>query len=314
MKKKDSGLGRVSAGTGEIAIFTMTYQKILNFAKKVTADHVVVYQKHQSAHGSYPSFRHPKSFSEKIAYRKIYPQKIYSALSDKFFVREFVRMNIGDEYLPRLYAVTNNIEKFDFSKLPNSFVMKATHGSGWTEIVYDRNNTNIDSLRKMASSWLAQDYSRVGRERHYSSIPAQIIFEELLTRSGIAVDDYKVHCFRSGERLIQLIQVHTHRFTNHKINIFSDNWDAVDVDHGYPRSDPEFIKKPENLSTMLRISDLLSKQFNYVRVDLYNANERIIFGELTFTPGSGLDTFNPPESDMLWGSFFEPDATYFRAT
>ena len=282
-------------------------------AKRMLSDHVVVYEKHRRVHGRLPNLITQKSFSEKIAYRKLYPQKIYSSLSDKFFVREFVRNRVGDNHLPKLLCVASTMAKFDFTKLPAAFVMKATHGSGWVELVYEKERANLEALRSKACSWLQQDFSRVLRERHYAPIAPQIIFEELLTDRGAAVDDIKIHCFRKSGKLTRFIQIHTQRFTDHKINLFTEEWQALDLDHGFPRQDPKTIEKPRNLPEILKVADRLSREFNYVRVDLYNSEDRVIFGELTFTPGAALTPFSPPEADILWGALFDPDTIHFNS-
>ncbi|GJE53484.1 hypothetical protein GOFOIKOB_6565 [Methylobacterium tardum] len=272
----------------------------------------MIYGLHRRSHGVWPNFLEQRTFSEKIASRILHPQKIYGPLTDKFFVREYVRQRIGSEYLTRLYDVVSREDDIDFDNLPSSFAMKATHGSGWVKLITDKTLTDSSEIVDAAASWLKMKYSKINLERHYDYIPPMIVFEELLTLRGELADDFKIHCFEKGGNRRQIVQVHTGRFTDHRVNLFDRDWSPIDVNHWHSRKDPSSIHKPDNLDELLRVAAELSRGFNYVRVDLYNIDGRIVFGELTFTPGAAKDKFNPPEMDSVWGTYFDSDEIYYR--
>jgi hypothetical protein len=275
-------------------------------------DFVSVYRSHSAAHGRFPDLKHQPTFSDRMAFRRLFPQPIFAALTDKVQVRDFVRSRLGEDYLVPIYCITSDIEHFSFEDLPLSFAMKASHGCGWNEFVEDRRDVDVELLRQKARSWLTRNFYFVNRECHYRDIPARILFEKLLTDKGRTPKDYKIHCFRKDRVLTQIIQVHSDRFDDHKVNFFTPDWIPITLDHGYPSSPAVQLTPPDNLSAMLAAADTLSEGFNYVRVDFYSIDGRIYFGEMTFTPAAGLFRFNPIEADKEWAALFDADPSYFE--
>lgn len=272
----------------------------------------MIYGLHRRSHGVWPNFRKQQTFSEKIAGRVLRPRKIYSPLSDKFFVREYVRQRAGGSYLTKLYDVISQAEDIDLDKLPRSFAMKATHGSGWVKLVSDSSSIDRPEIVNTAASWLKLNYYKLGLESHYDCIPPLVMFEELLINEGKLADDYKIHCFQKNGERRQIVQVHTNRFTNHCVNLFDRDWRPLDVNHGHKRRPADGVDKPDNLDELLFVANQLSSGFNYVRVDLYNIDGRIVFGELTFTPGAAKDKFDPPGMDSVWGTYFDSDEVCYQ--
>ncbi|WP_230534502.1 ATP-grasp fold amidoligase family protein [Microvirga roseola] len=246
-----------------------------------------------------------------MAFRKLFPHPVFGILTDKIRVRDFVRDRLGESFLVPVYDITSDIESFSFESLPSSFVMKANHGCEWTELVSDKDSVDTELLRQKARRWLAQNFYDTHRERHYKSISPQIMFERLLTDRGQPPKDYKINCFRKNGILTQIVQVHSDRIANHKVNFFSHDWTPIRMDHGYPSAPCNELLRPDNLRQMLAAAEVLSEGFNFVRVDLYSVEGRIYFGEMTFTPGAGGLRFNPVEMDEMWGSLFEPDPSHF---
>jgi hypothetical protein len=263
-------------------------------------------------HGRLPNLREQRTFSERIAFRRLCPQAIFTPLSDKFEARGYVKDRVGEAYLVPLHAVTSEPEHFPFESLPGSYMMKANHGCGWNEVVLNSAQADVGVLRAKARSWLDQNFARHKRERHYSSIRPKIMFETLLQDNGRVPKDYKIHCFRRNGQLTQVIQVHCDRFGDHRVNFFTSEWEPIPFSHGYASAGKEAVSRPANLDAMLELAARLADPFNYVRVDLYSLREKIYFGELTFTPGAGLMAFHPSMVDAEWAGHFDPDPSYFN--
>ena len=251
----------------------------------------------------WPNVIQPKTFSEKIIVRNFKPKSIYTELADKLKVREYIATTIGTKYLIKLYAAGSVLTRPTFNQLPNSFVIKANHGSGFNRIVYDKNSTDFEELSLLTRQWTSTNYYKSSREKHYKAIPPYIMMEQLLLNKGKVPNDIKFHCFnRQGEMHI-FIQVDYDRFGAHRRDIFDTQWNRTSIRLGLPNN-PEPMAAPENLDEMLLLAKRIAAQFSYLRVDFYEAEGRIYFGELTFTPGGGLCKMYPQEVQRQWGDFF----------
>lgn len=276
-------------------------------------DFARVMRAHLLLRGRLPRFWRQTTFTDMIAYRKLFPNKAFGPLSDKMLVREHVAATVGARHLVPLIAATTDIESFDFGTLPRRFVMKANHGSGWNKLVWDRDEADIEALRREAAGWLKANFHPTHSERHYKTVRPQIMFEELLLADdGHVARDYKINCFRKGGRLTQILDIHSSRFTGHHANFVNADWTPIDLSWGAPRLPIEEVEKPPEFEQMLALADRLSRGFNHVRVDLYVCNGNIYVGELTFTPAAGLMRFDPPEHDEIWGQLCDPDRPWDR--
>lgn len=260
--------------------------------------------------------RNPKRFTEWIQWYKInYRNSDMLRCVDKYEVRQYVSEKGRDEYLNRLYQVCNRGQDIDFEKLPNQFVIKTTSGSNGENILIVKDKTSLDIPKtiKVVDSWLGKDYPGMLREWAYSNVEVnpRIIIEEYLENTPTeGLMDYKFYCFNGKPVVCQLI---SDRFNEEHIDFYDMNWNRLDGVVGLnPKaknsSKPHPI--PKNLQQMISLATDLSKGFPYVRVDLYNVNGKIYFGELTFYPGSGFGRFNPDSFDFELGSFFEEDNSY----
>jgi hypothetical protein len=268
-------------------------------------DSVFLSIEHRRKVGRFPNIRKPKTFNEKILHRCLYPDSRFVPLTDKIAVRNHIRRTVGEEYLIPLIADPVTFTREVFDALPQAFVMKANHGSGFIEIVRDKSKTSFEELKRLADRWLATDFYRVARERHYRNIERRIFFEELLLDpSGQIPADIKFHCFagrKMGKPAIY-IAVITDRFGAHPCgDMYDGDWNRLDVKIGhYPRS-AEPAPRPGNFDAMRSIATRLAADFEYVRVDLYGPSDKIYFGELTFTPGAGVFPMQPHRVDLEWG-------------
>jgi len=195
----------------------------------------------------------------------------------------------------------SNVSEIDWATLPESFVLKATHGSGMNILVTDKAALNLNKINDQLSSWMVTDYSRFGREWVYRDIPRRIIAESLLHDStGNVPYDYKVFCMNGEPRFIQ---VDVDRFGVHRRVFLDVEWQrqAFTILHEQYQGD---LEKPVYLDAMLDAAKTLAQGIPFVRVDFY-ALPKIVFGEMTFYPGNGLEMFSPPEWDLRLGQMLE---------
>ena len=251
-------------------------------------------------HRKIPNLQHPKTFSEKLQWIKLYGGlEKYSKYVDKYEVRNYISETIGEKHLVPLYGVWDKFEEIDFNKLPQQFVLKATHGSGYVFICKDKSSLDLKSLKKTTTKWLSENFYKSTREIQYNLCKPRIVCEKYLEDERGELIDYKIFCFDGKPYLVEVIW---DRFTDHKGDVYKDlNWKTLDISYIGVPIPKRTLKRPENLEEMLEISKKLSKNLPFVRVDLYSLGNKIYFGELTFIPASGLERFNPPQIDFLFG-------------
>ncbi len=279
----------------------------LRRAKFLMPDHVSLAVSHRRKIGRFPRFRNPETFNEMILARCLHPNPRWSTLTDKLAVRKYVRDRIGEKYLIPLIAAPEVFTQEVFSSLPASFVMKANHGSAFVEIVRDRSKRSFDELRGIADKWLRTDYYRQGRERHYRAIKPRVFFETLLLdSSGKIPPDFKMNMFgqTSDGPIIYTGVVHD-RFENERIDLYDAHWRRLDLELGNFSGSNNPPPPPPNWEEAIRVAMRLAEGLGYVRVDLYVFDNKIYFGELTFTPGGGIFPFSPDRYDYEWGRLFK---------
>ncbi|KAA8996986.1 glycosyltransferase [Affinibrenneria salicis] len=250
-----------------------------------------------------PHLARPVYYSEKLMRRKVYPQRIFTRLSDKYQVRDYIAKLWGEEYLIELYAHGEKLTQEMFDALPNAFVIKANHGSGYNKLVFDKSQTSFAELQALTRDWLRQNFYQVYRERHYKDIPPRIMVERMLQEDGKVPNDIKIHCFNRGGQIRFFIQVDYQRFSHHQRDFFDENWNRTEIRMGVPNSATP-MARPSQLTKMLELTRQVAQRFSYVRVDFYQVHERVYFGELTFTPGAGLQRLTPETIEREWGSYF----------
>jgi hypothetical protein len=249
-----------------------------------------------------PHFRNPKTFNEKINWRKLYDRNpIYTKLADKYEVRKYVADKIGAEHLVPLLGVWDKVEEIDFEKLPKQFVLKCTHDCGSVVICKDKERFDFEAAKEKLGKALKRNWYWEAREWQYTDMSPRIIAEEyLVDESGEELKDYKFYCF--GEKVV-CVEAMFHRFHQEglRINIYDERWNLLPVEIKYPSDTNMAIEKPQRFDEMLSYAKMLGKDFSFVRVDFYQAKNQIYFGELTFTPGGVVNEFNPEKYDALFG-------------
>ena len=246
------------------------------------------------------NLENPKTFNEKIQWLKLYDNSpLKTKLADKYLVREWIEEQIGSKYLIPLLGVWNNFDEIDFDKLPEKFVLKANHGSHWNIIVKDKSKLDKSKAKKKFDKWMARDYAfKAGLELQYRGIKPKIIAEKFIEDTNGELNDYKIMCF-NGEP--KFVWVDCGRYSNHTKNIYDLDWNLQPFKMTYPISKTP-IARPENLDKMIELAKILCKDFAFVRVDFYNVDGKIYFGEMTFTSMSGTDKFEPEKYDLELGN------------
>jgi len=259
---------------------------------------------YRKAFGRSPDLNHPSGFNEKILVKILCDRRPYLTLfSDKLRVREHVRRVAPSLALPDLYWHSLRAEALDLDRLPDAFMLKPNHGSGWLRAVPDKRRVARDELVRLARSWLASDFSIVGREWSYRDIRRAVFAEALLRgEDGRSPADYKFFVF-GGK--VRLIQVDRDRFTDHTQVLYDEQWRRID---GTVKASPgTSIAPPASLARMIAAAEALSMAVDFVRVDLYDIAGTPLFGELTHYPNKGLCHFDPPSLDRRLGDYMRAD-------
>lgn len=247
----------------------------------------------------------PMTFNEKLQWLKLYDRRPeYSNMVDKYTVRKYIAEKVGEELLIPLLGKYNNYEEIDFNSLPNKFVLKPNHTSGDIFICKAKSEIDHDELKRTINKWLKREYFWDHREWPYKNIKPMIICEKFLVdESGTDLKDYKVMCFNGEPRCI-LVASDRYSSTGLKIDFYDMNWNLLPFKREKPRSNKQ-ISNPKSSSRMTEIAKILSKNIPFVRVDFYEVNGHLYFGELTFYPGAGFEKFEPEEYDYILGSWLQ---------
>jgi hypothetical protein len=249
----------------------------------------------------------PRTFSEKIQWLKLYDRNpAMPALVDKLSVRSFVAKRIGADYLNTLYRCADGLEDVDPASLPAQFIVKCTHGSGWNIAVPDSSLADWSAITERVRRWLSIDYYDLWREWVYRGLPRRVTIERLLVDPGpLGLLDYKLLCFGGRARFIQVDVGRQPRGQEvgepTQVRAFYDtDWVPVPCTLRYPLAEFE-VPRPRNLSRLIELAETLAQGLTFVRVDFFNVDNEITFGEMTFFPGNGFETFVPAEYDRRFG-------------
>ncbi|MEI8364833.1 MAG: ATP-grasp fold amidoligase family protein [Parachlamydiaceae bacterium] len=272
------------------------------------SDCKVIRNGYKSVFGKYPNLKNPTTFSEKIAYKRLYDRRaILTQIADKIHVRNFVESRIGSKYLQTIYQIAKTPEEIDWDSLPSQFVLKTNHGSGWNIIVHNKNTLDIKEATSKLKYWLNTNYYNYTREWCYKHIPPVVFVEKLLLDDqGKIPTDWKFFVF-SGHALY--IQVNINRFEYNQCNIYDRNLKKMGVRYHWDNFSADLVFPP-NIEEMFTLAEQLGEGFDFVRVDLYNVNGRIFFGELTNYPLAGFAPFTPDKFDKQLGDCWSVPARY----
>lgn len=248
------------------------------------------------------SFKNPKTFNEKLQWLKLYNRNpIYTKMVDKCEVKEYVGKIIGMEHIIPTLGVWDKYEDIDFKNLPNQFVLKCTHDSGGIIICRDKEKYNYLEAKNKVNKCLKNNYYYSSREWPYKNVKPRIIIEKYMhDEETDELRDYKFYCF-NGKPIYLYVSEGLENHSTAKIGFFDMNFKPAPFGRSDYKKFDENPKKPYNFEEMKKLAEKLSKNIPFVRVDLYDVNRKIYFGELTFSPCGGFMPFEPIEYDQILG-------------
>lgn len=250
--------------------------------------------------GLLPNLDNPQKFSEKMQWLKLhYRNELMPVVGDKFTVRNYLKELGYEHLLNELVAVFDCVDEIDLSFLPQRFVLKASHSSGWNLIVRDKYHYNWSMAKKNMLYWLENKIDWDGREWHYGMMKPHIVCEKYLEDESGGLMDYKFFCFNGQPKFMQLNV--DRGLPSATQNYYDLDWTLLPFGKSMPHNPNINALKPIHFNEMVSYARELCKPFPFVRIDFYEANGRIFFGEFTFFPCSGMPDFIPDVWDVKIG-------------
>lgn len=249
------------------------------------------------------NIKNPKTFTEKMQWLKLYEwpnNPLVIQCADKYTVRSYLESLNLDSYLNELYGVWDNANKIDFNKLPNQFALKVTAGCGYNIICSDKHKLNINKTKKQLNNWLKEDFGKFNAEPHYSKMKSRIICEKFL---GDNIIDYKYFIFNGKYRFMYVARGFGDG-VNEKMTHFDEEGNVAPFQR-ICYSQMTDAALPDKHDEMKRLSEKIAGNFPFVRIDFFEVNRRIYFGEMTFTPGGGTFSVEPKEYDIKYGEILD---------
>lgn len=257
-------------------------------------------------HGKRLNLSNPQTYSEKIQWLKLYGRRpIDTVLSDKYAVKEYISRTVGSQYVIPLLGVWNSFDEINFDSLPNQFVLKCTHDSGGIVVCKDKSSLDFKKARKILTRGLKHDYYVFSREKAYKNIPRRIIAEEYKEDSQTSeLRDYKFFCFDGEPKLLFVASDRQKEGEETKFDFFDMQYNHLPFINGHPNAKIQ-PQKPDKFDEMKLLAAKLSAGIPHVRVDFYEANGQVYFGEMTYSHWGGMVPFEPEEWDYKLGSWIK---------
>ena len=268
----------------------------------------VSYVKHQYKYITHHKLdlKNPTRYTAKLQYLRLftYPKDpLVSKCAGRAGVREYLKEKGYESILIPIYGIYDKFEDIDFDVLPDQFVMKCTHACAFNQIVLDKSKFDKEEAKKKFKKWLKTDYGKMTMERHYSPIKPQIIIEKYLGFTENLPTEYKIHVFNGKAKYMYVV---TGRGIDIRYNNYYIDWKDFDGAqfNGWKKRE-EKLPIPKNWDEMVKISEDLTKEFPFVRVDLYNIDGKIYFSEMTFTPAKGTLILDDDKVDFEIGEWLD---------
>ena len=257
--------------------------------------------------GKRANLNSPKTFNENVLARKVFcDEYALSVFTDKYEVRKYIEEKIGSEYLVPSIGIWRSVDEIDFDSLPESFVLKATHGSGWNVVVRNKSCFNKDKECKKLRKALSENYYYKSREKNYRDIEPRILCEKYVStvnKKGLV--DFKVYCFCGKAEFFEV--TYTQDGTIHQTMFYPD-FTCVGMHNGRKSAEID-ASVYERKDKIISLAEVLAEKFEFVRVDFYIADDSVFFSELTFHSGGGIRPIEPESVDLKLGSFFKNGRT-----
>lgn len=249
------------------------------------------------------NLKNPKGFNEKQNWLKLHDtHPEYTQLVDKYAVRSYISQRIGEQYLFPLLGKWDSFDSIDFSALPDRFVLKCNHDSGSVKIIKDKDKMDRSELKTFFDERLRMNSYYFGREYPYKDVKPCIIAEKYMEATNDqGINDYKFFCFNGKP---EIMFVATDRATDVKFDFFDMDFTHLDIYNIHPNAGC-VIEKPKAFEEMKEIASELSKGMKFVRIDLYEIDGRVYFGEFTFFHGGGFYLFSPEEWERKLGDYID---------
>lgn len=274
------------------------------------SDKVYLSLRYRCQMGHWIDWKHPKTFTEKLQWLKIYDYKPeYTQMVDKLAAKDYVAARIGEKYIIPTLGVWDKVEEIDWDALPDQFVLKTTHGGGSCGVVVCTDKSQLDkekAIKKLETS-MQTNAGETYRERPYLNVPRKILAEKFIAERKLSTSlqhnelpDYKFFCFNGEPKFLYVSDS-----PNHELAFLNTDWTLAPFGRKDYKPLQNIPPKPENLDEMLDIARRLSHGKAHIRVDLYNVGGHVYFGELTFYTGAGLIPFTPEEYDKVLGDMLK---------
>ncbi len=282
-------------------LYDSDYRFIINSYRfgmyKEMSDEAYLKRTFKACFGYVPDLENPRTFNEKLQWLKLHDRKdIYTTMVDKYEAKKYVGHVIGEKYVIPTLGVWDHFDDIDFSKLPMSFVLKCTHDSGSVVLVRDKNHWDKDAAKKLLERGLSRNYYWSGREWPYKNVKPRILAEEMVDMNPV---DYKRICLKGEPEVLCMCM--DRQKGDLTFNYYDMNFNLLPFEWVHPNIKTGGEKRPENFDEMKKLARKLSKGIPEVRVDFYDINGQVYFGELTFYHQSGFAPFSPEEWDLKLG-------------
>lgn len=262
-------------------------------------------KEHYLIFGEKLNLDNPETFNEKMQWLKLHDRNnTYVKMADKIEAKRYVANIIGNKYIIPTLGVYNRFNDIIFDELPNQFVIKCTHDSGGIIICKDKSSFDVKSAKKKIKKLLKRNFYYAHREWPYKNIKPRIIIEKYMGgKDDVAIKDYKFFCF-NGEPNIVLVCTDRFSESGVKETWYDSAWNLLPVTEGGHDTDPN-LKCPKRFEEMKKLSKRLSENMPFLRVDFYEIDGRVYFGELTFYPAAGYERFKPESWNKKLGDLID---------
>lgn len=283
-------------------------QKLKDLIKRFIPDSFLLKRSFLKIMGKPLNLKDPQTYNEKVNWLKLYDRNpLYTTLVDKYAVKKWVEDKIGKQYIIPTLGIWEKFDDIDFSQLPNQFVLKCTHDSGGVIICKDKSLFDISSAKEALTKSLKHNFYYQSQEWPYKNVPPRIIAEKYMEdQQDGELRDYKFYTF-NGEPQILLLATNRQSkdkplcFDYYDMNFNHLKW----TNHWHPNNNEKNPHKPQNFEKMQKLIKVLAEKIPHVRVDFYEVNGSVYFGEMTFFPQGGFLKIHPDSWEKEWGDLLQ---------